>query len=68
VPAPHQIATVRLVDGPPDSGSAGKREEPVRRIVVPVEAEPRAGQPYPLRTDRVVFLVEPEHAWGMAFG
>lgn len=26
------------------------------------------GQPYPLRTDRVVFLVEPEHAWAMAFG
>ena len=26
------------------------------------------GQPYPLRTDRVVFLIEPEHAWGMAFG
>jgi PPOX class probable F420-dependent enzyme len=26
------------------------------------------GQPYPLRTDRVVFLVEPEHVWAMAFG
>ncbi len=26
------------------------------------------GQPYPLRTDRVVFLVEPEHAWAQAFG
>jgi hypothetical protein len=25
------------------------------------------GQPYPLRTDRVIFLVEPEHAWGVAF-
>jgi PPOX class probable F420-dependent enzyme len=25
------------------------------------------GQPYPLRTDRVVFLVEPDHAWGKAF-
>lgn len=24
------------------------------------------GQPYPLRTDRVVFLVQAERAWGMA--
>ena len=26
------------------------------------------GQPYPLRTDRVVFLIEPEHARARAFG
>lgn len=26
------------------------------------------GHPYPLRSDRVVFLVEPEHAVGQAFG
>jgi PPOX class probable F420-dependent enzyme len=26
------------------------------------------GQPYPLRQDRVVFLVEPEHALALAFG
>jgi PPOX class probable F420-dependent enzyme len=26
------------------------------------------GAPYPLRTDRVVFLVEPEHAWAQTFG
>jgi PPOX class probable F420-dependent enzyme len=26
------------------------------------------GAPYPLRTDRVVFLVEPQRAWGQAFG
>ncbi len=26
------------------------------------------GQPYPLRTDRVVFLVEPEHAWAQTYG
>jgi len=25
------------------------------------------GQPYPLRTDRVIFLVEPEHAWAHTF-
>jgi hypothetical protein len=25
------------------------------------------GQPYLLRTDRVVYLVESEHAWGVAF-
>ncbi len=25
------------------------------------------GHPYPLRTDRVVFLVEPEHAWAHTF-
>jgi PPOX class probable F420-dependent enzyme len=26
------------------------------------------GQPYPLRSGRVAFLVEPEHAWGKTFG
>jgi PPOX class probable F420-dependent enzyme len=26
------------------------------------------GQPYPLREDRVVFLVEPDRAWGQSFG
>ena len=26
------------------------------------------GQPYPLREDRVVFIVEPDRAWAMAFG
>jgi len=26
------------------------------------------GQPYPLRTDRVLFLIEPEHAWGQVYG
>jgi hypothetical protein len=26
------------------------------------------GGPYPLRADRVVFLIEPEHAFGQAFG
>jgi PPOX class probable F420-dependent enzyme len=25
------------------------------------------GTPYPLRTDRVAFLVEPDHAWAQAF-
>ena len=26
------------------------------------------GQPYPLRTDRVVYLVEPERAWAQTYG
>jgi len=26
------------------------------------------GQPYPVRADRVVFLIEPEHAWAKAYG
>ena len=26
------------------------------------------GQPYPLRTDRVVFLIEPDHAWASEQG
>jgi PPOX class probable F420-dependent enzyme len=26
------------------------------------------GGPYPLRTDRVVYLVDPEHAWAQSFG
>ena len=25
------------------------------------------GMPYPLRTDRVVFLIEPERAWSQRF-
>jgi PPOX class probable F420-dependent enzyme len=31
-------------------------------------AQKYLGQPYPLRTDRVAFLIEPEHAWAQAFG
>jgi hypothetical protein len=26
------------------------------------------GRPYPLREDRVVFLIEPESAWAQTFG
>jgi PPOX class probable F420-dependent enzyme len=26
------------------------------------------GQPYPLRSDRVVYLIEPERAWAQTFG
>lgn len=26
------------------------------------------GQPYPIRTDRVVFLVEPQRAWAQTYG
>lgn len=26
------------------------------------------GQPYPLRTDRVVFLIDPEHARAISYG
>jgi len=26
------------------------------------------GRPYPLREDRVVFLIEPETAWALNFG
>jgi Pyridoxamine 5'-phosphate oxidase len=25
------------------------------------------GAPYPVREDRVIFLVEPEHAWGLLY-
>lgn len=25
------------------------------------------GAPYPLREDRVIFLVEPEHAWSFSY-
>jgi PPOX class probable F420-dependent enzyme len=31
-------------------------------------SEKYVGGPYPLREDRVVFLVEPERAWAQAFG
>jgi PPOX class probable F420-dependent enzyme len=30
-------------------------------------SEKYLGGPYPLRSDRVVFLVEPEHTWAQAF-
>ena len=31
-------------------------------------ADKYIGTPYPLRTDRVLFLVDAEHAWAQAFG
>jgi PPOX class probable F420-dependent enzyme len=30
-------------------------------------SEQYIGTPYPLRTDRVAFVVEPDHAWAQAF-
>jgi PPOX class probable F420-dependent enzyme len=31
-------------------------------------AQKYIGQPYPERSDRVVFLIEPQRAWGQTFG
>jgi PPOX class probable F420-dependent enzyme len=37
-------------------------------VVIDRIAHKCIGAPYPIRTDRVLFLVDAEHAWGQAFG
>lgn len=45
-----------------------RREDETAWEVIDRISRKYTGQPYPLRTDRVLFLIEPEHAWGQAFG
>jgi PPOX class probable F420-dependent enzyme len=54
---------------------AGVRGRVVERVegdaaweIIDRIAHKYTGGPYPLRTDRVVFLIEPEHAWEQAYG
>jgi PPOX class probable F420-dependent enzyme len=44
-----------------------RREGDAAWEVIDRISEKYVGGPYPLREDRVVFLVEPEHAWAQAF-
>ncbi len=37
-------------------------------VIIDAIAQKYIGQPYPLRTGRVVFLIEPEHAQALRFG
>jgi PPOX class probable F420-dependent enzyme len=57
---PFTMASVR--------GRAQRLEGDAAWEVIDRIAHKYTGQPYPLRTDRVVFLVDPEHAWAQAFG
>jgi PPOX class probable F420-dependent enzyme len=47
---------------------SGRLEDEAAFEVIDRLSHKYTGQPYPLRTGRVVFLVEPEHAWGKAYG
>ena len=58
---PNSMAQVRGRVGAILDGDAGW--EIIDRI-----AHKYIGAPYPMRTDRVVFLVDAEHAWAQAFG
>ena len=49
-------------------GRAQRLEGDAAWAVIDRIAHKYTGQPYPLRTGRVAFLVEPEHAWAQAFG
>jgi hypothetical protein len=46
---------------------SGRLEDEAAFEVIDRLAYKYTGQPYPLRTGRVVYLVEPEHAWGQAY-
>jgi len=58
---PHTMASVRGRVAEQLDGDAAW--EVIDRI-----SDKYIGAPYPLRSDRVVYLVEPEHAWGEAMG
>lgn len=57
---PHSMAQIR--------GRVTERVEgDAAWVIIDRLSNKYIGQPYPLRRDRVVFLVQPERAWGMAF-
>ena len=58
---PYRMAQVRGIVAERLAGDAAW--EVIDRI-----SHKYTGQPYPRGEDRVVFLVEPERAWGLAFG
>jgi PPOX class probable F420-dependent enzyme len=47
---------------------AGRLEGAAAFAVIDRMSNQYIGQPYPLRTDRVVYLIEPEHAWARSYG
>jgi PPOX class probable F420-dependent enzyme len=58
---PHTMAQIR--------GRVVERIEGDRAwTIIDRLSEKYIGQPYPLRTDRVVYMVEPERASGLSFG
>jgi PPOX class probable F420-dependent enzyme len=57
---PFTMASVR--------GRAQRLEGDAAWEVIDRIAHKYTGQPYPLRTGRVVYLVDSEHAWAQAFG
>jgi PPOX class probable F420-dependent enzyme len=58
---PHTMAQVR-------GRVTARLEGEAAWTIIDRLAHKYTGQPYPVRTDRVVFLIEPEHAWAQAFG
>ena len=46
----------------------GRLEGEAAWAIIDRIAHKYTGQPYPLRTGRVVFLVDPEHAWAHIYG
>jgi hypothetical protein len=46
----------------------GRCDWPMRLADATIGSDKYTGQPYPLRTDRMVFLIEPEHVQMMAYG
>jgi PPOX class probable F420-dependent enzyme len=57
---PFAMAAVR--------GGATRLEGDAAWDVIDRIAHKYTGAPYPLRTGRVAFLVDPEHAWAQTFG
>ena len=58
---PHSMAQVR--------GRVVERVEgDAAWIIIDRLSHKYIGQPYPLRTDRVVYMVDPERAWAESFG
>jgi hypothetical protein len=53
----------------PDApGVAGRLDGDAAWEIIDRLSQKYTGQPYPLRRDRVVFLIEPEHAVAVRYG
>ncbi|HEY6686560.1 MAG TPA: PPOX class F420-dependent oxidoreductase [Propionibacteriaceae bacterium] len=66
---------ISIIDADQPNVSALIRGQVVERIegdraweIIDRISQKYIGQPYPLRTDRIIFLIKPDHAQGVTFG
>jgi PPOX class probable F420-dependent enzyme len=66
---------ISIIDADQPNASALIRGQVVERVegdraweIIDRISQKYIGQPYPLRTDRIIFLIKPDHAQAVTFG